>query len=90
MKKDGTPKVEVYTGMLCSYCTLAKFLLKKKQVAFKEIFVSFHPSRRAEMIQRAGGRRSIPQIFINDRHIGGYMELYALDQDGKLDQLPKP
>lgn len=81
------PKVEIYSGMLCGYCNLAKSLLKKKQVAFEEIHVSFHPAKRAEMIQRANGRRTIPQIFINGRHIGGYDELYALDRDQKLDQI---
>ena len=81
------PKVEIYTAMLCGYCHQAKALLAKKKVEFKEISVAFHPKARAEMIQRTNGCRTVPQIFINDRHIGGYDELYDLDSAGKLDQL---
>ena len=81
------PKVEIYTAMMCGYCYEAKALLAEKQVAFKEINVGFHPKARAEMIQRTNGRRTVPQIFINDRHIGGYDDLFALDSAGKLDQI---
>lgn len=81
------PKVEIYTEMMCGYCHQAKALLAEKKVEFKEISVGFHPKARAEMIQRANGHRTVPQIFINDRHIGGYDDLYALDSAGKLDQL---
>ncbi len=81
------PKVEIYTGMLCGYCYQAKAIFAKKQVAVEEISVGFHPAKRAEMIQRTKGRRTVPQIFINDRHIGGYDELYALESAGDLDRI---
>lgn len=81
------PKVEIYTTMMCGYCYQAKALLAEKKVEFKEISVGFHPKARAEMIQRAHGQRTVPQIFINDRHVGGCDDLYALDSAGKLDQL---
>jgi len=81
------PKVEIYTAMMCGYCHEAKALLAKKKVKYKEIHVGFHPKLRAEMIQRSKGRRTVPQIFINDRHIGGYDDLFALDNAGKLDQI---
>lgn len=81
------PKVEIYTTMMCGYCHQAKALLAEKKVEFKEISVGFHPKARAEMVQRANGQRTVPQIFINDHHIGGCDDLYALDSAGKLDQL---
>lgn len=81
------PKVEIYTTMLCGYCYQAKALLAKKQVAFEEIKVGFHAKKRAEMIHRANGQRTVPQIFINDRHIGGFDDLYALKIAGKLDHI---
>ena len=83
-------KVEVYSSMLCGFCYRAKKLLEQKGVDFTEIDVMLHPSRRAEMVQRAGGRTSVPQIFIDDRHIGGCDELYALEASHKLDPLLKP
>ena len=81
------PKVEIYTAMLCVYCNQAKALFAKKQVAFEEINVGFHPKKRAEMIQRANGQRTVPQIFINDCHIGGFDDLHALKIAGKLDHI---
>ena len=83
------PKITVYAGANCSYCVRAKMLLKKKGAAFEEIDVSANPERREEMIQKSGGRRTIPQIFIDDKLIGGCDDLYALDADGKLDPLLK-
>ena len=80
-------KVEIYTGMMCGYCHMAKALLAGKGVAYDEIAVGLHPGERAKMIQRANGRRTVPQIFINDQHIGGYDELYALENAGKLDHI---
>ena len=77
--------VEIYTGMMCGYCAAAKRLLKNKGVAFEETDVTWKPGKRAEMMQRANGKQSVPQIFIDDEHIGGCDELYALDADGKLD-----
>ena len=82
MKK---PEVEIYTSILCGYCYRAKFLLKQKQVAYKEIDVSFHPKKRQEMTARAKGLTSVPQIFIGGRYIGGCDDLFALDREGKLD-----
>ncbi len=77
-------KVEVYSSLFCGYCHRAKQLLKDRGIAFTEIDVGCCDKRRAEMIQRAGGRRSVPQIFIDGRHIGGCDDLYALDRRGGL------
>ncbi len=82
-------KVEIYSGDYCPYCMRAKALLKKKGVAFTEYNVQKEPQRREEMQQRAPGARTIPQIFIDDRHIGGCDDLYALDRKGELDPLLK-
>lgn len=79
--------VEIYTSPLCGFCHAAKRLLKKKGVAFSEIDVFRSPERKPEMIERANGSRTVPQIFIGDTHVGGCDELYALEQDGKLDPL---
>ncbi|PCJ61635.1 MAG: glutaredoxin 3 [Rhodospirillaceae bacterium] len=79
--------VEIYSGFLCGYCISAKRLLRRKKVEFREINVSLRPWRRMEMIRRAGGRRTVPQIFLNGRHIGGCEELFALDAIGKLDSM---
>lgn len=81
------PQIDIYTDMLCSYCALAKRLLKSKQVDFKEIEVSSDATLRAEMQSRANGQRTVPQIFIDDMHIGGYDDLYLLDKKGLLDPL---
>ncbi len=78
-------EVEVYTGFMCGYCFAAKRLLKRKGVAFEEIKVGFRPGRRAEMMERAGGQHTVPQIFIDGKHIGGCDDLLALDSAGKLD-----
>jgi glutaredoxin 3 len=79
--------VTMYTTMLCGYCARAKSLLGKKGIAYEEIDIGEVPGAREEMIRRAGGRRTVPQIFIGDRHIGGSDELQALDREGKLDLL---
>ena len=78
-------KIEIYTGMMCGYCSAAKRLLKKKGVDFDETDVSFYSSKRNEMMARANGKHSVPQIFIDDHHVGGSDELAALDRAGKLD-----
>lgn len=80
-------KVEIYSSPLCGYCHAAKRLLKKKGVEFEETNVLIHPSKRGEMMERAGGRSSVPQIFIDGKHIGGSDELHELDFDGDLDKL---
>jgi len=80
-------RVEVYTTLLCGYCHRAKKLLESKGVAYEEIDLMLQPKRRAEMIERSGGRTSVPQIFIDGRHLGNAEELRALDADGRLDAL---
>ena len=81
------PPVEIYTTAFCPYCGWAKELLNKKNVSFKEIDVGGNSALRAEMSQRAGGRTTVPQIFIGTIHVGGCDDLYALEEDGKLDPL---
>ena len=80
-------EVEVYSSLLCPYCYRAKKLLETKGVAFQEIDVMMQPRKRAEMVERAGGRSSVPQIFVNGTHVGGCDELYSLEASGKLDGL---
>lgn len=79
--------VEIYTGNFCGYCTRAKKLLSQKGVNFIEHPVGLDSDKRAEMVQRSRGGRTVPQIFIGDWHVGGYDELYALDRAGKLDPM---
>ena len=83
----GMAEVELYTTMFCPYCVRARALLERKGAAFTEIDIIEEPARRAEMIRRAGGRTSVPQIFINGEHIGGSDELADLERSGKLDAL---
>lgn len=80
-------QIEIYTSPLCGYCHAAKRLLQAKGQSFAEVNVLAQPARRAEMTQRANGRRTVPQIFIDGRHIGGFDDLSALDRAGKLDPL---
>ncbi len=79
--------VEIYTTPLCGFCHAAKRLLTKKGVEFTEYDVSREPEKRQEMMARANGGYTVPQIFIGDKHIGGCDELFDLEQDGKLDPL---
>ncbi len=79
--------VELYVSPLCGYCHAAKRLLKQKGVNFSEINVLAQPARRSEMVKRAGGRTTVPQIFIGPTHVGGCDELYELERAGKLDAL---
>jgi glutaredoxin 3 len=81
------PKIEVYTTTYCPFCARAKSLLKSKGVAFDEIDVTDDDELRAKMIEMSGGRRTVPEIFINGRIIGGFEELKALNDSGKLDDL---
>ena len=81
------PKITIYTKFMCPYCAWAKKLLAAKGAEWKEIGVTLRPMRFAEMLERSGGRGTAPQIFIGDRHIGGWDELQALDARGELDQL---
>jgi len=80
-------KVEVYSTEYCPFCVRAKALLRSKGVAFTEIDVTNDPALRQKMVQLAGGRRTVPEIFINGKIIGGFDELRALDLAGKLDQM---
>lgn len=81
------PTIEMYTTQFCGFCHAAKRLLAHKGVTYTEIDVGAEPQRRAEMVQRANGGRTVPQIFINNVHVGGCDELYALDHAGKLDPM---
>ena len=80
-------KVEIYTTPTCPYCMAAKALLARKGVAYQETDVSRDPDLRAAMARRAGGRRSVPQIFIDGVGVGGSDDIHALDQQGKLDAM---
>ncbi len=80
-------EVIVYSGPNCPYCTKAKALLHKKNVAFEEHNVKEDSEKLSEMLERTGGHKTIPQIFINGAHIGGCDDLYALNDAGKLDEL---
>jgi glutaredoxin 3 len=79
--------IEIYTSPLCGFCHAAKRLLTQKGATFTEIDVLSNPDRKPEMIQRANGGRTVPQIFIGETHVGGCDDLYALDRAGKLDPL---
>jgi glutaredoxin 3 len=80
-------KVEIYTKGYCSYCHRAKALLEQKGVAFDEYKIDVQPELRAEMIERANGGSTVPQIFIGSQHIGGCDEILALESQNKLDTL---
>lgn len=79
--------IDIYTTGLCPYCYRAKKLLDDKGAAYAEIDVMFTAGKRDEMIKRSGGRRTVPQIFIGDMHVGGYDDLAAMESAGKLDPL---
>jgi|TARA_Y100001934_G_C12295031_1_gene746911 glutaredoxin 3 len=80
-------KIEIYTSPLCGFCHRAKGLLNRKNVEFEDIDVMMDRVRKAEMVERAGGRTSVPQIFIDGEHVGGCDDLYALEMAGKLDPM---
>ena len=80
------PKIVIYGSESCSYCTAARMLLKKKGLSYEDVLVSTDSARRAEM-ERLSGRRSLPQIIIDDKPVGGFDELARLDKSGELDQL---
>jgi len=81
------PTVTIYSRVGCPYCDMAKSLLRRKSVPFDEIDIGRAPDRRPEMIANSGGRTTVPQIFIDGRHVGGCDDLYALDESGGLDPL---
>ena len=80
-------KVEMYTKTTCPYCIRAKSLLRQKGVELQEIVVDFGGETKQEMVSRAGGRMTVPQIFINGKHVGGCDDLFELEWAGKLDEL---
>ena len=80
-------KVEMYTTMWCGYCARARNLLNRKGVDFEDIDVEADTSKRTEMVERAGGRTTVPQIFIDGVHVGGSDDIHALDDDGRLDPM---
>jgi|TARA_B110000444_G_C18772407_1_gene563232 glutaredoxin 3 len=80
-------KIELYSTQTCGFCRAAKSLLDDKGISYKEIDISSDPELRGKMVTKANGRRTVPQIFINDAHLGGFSDLYALQQSGTLDKL---
>ena len=80
-------EIDIYTSPLCGFCTIAKNLLIKKGVYFIEYDVLKDPSLNAIMIELANGTKTVPQIFINQQHIGGWEQLFGLEQNGKLDEI---
>jgi glutaredoxin 3 len=82
-----TPDIGMYSTGWCPYCDRARALLARKGLTFREIKVDENPGERDTMLARSGGRRTVPQIFIGERHVGGFDDLYALDRAGELDAL---
>lgn len=80
-------QIEIYSTRVCPYCVAAKNLLKSKGLAWEEVLVDTDPAEREKMLERSQGRRSVPQIFINDQHVGGYDDLVAADRSGQLAEL---
>ena len=80
-------KVVIYTGPMCNYCSAAKHLLNKKKINYEEIDISYDDKKREEMLKKSNGAKTIPQIFIEEKHIGGYIELKALENKGELNSL---
>ncbi len=84
------PKIEVYSTAVCPYCVAAKNLLKSRGLEWVEVRVDTDPAQRDAMLARSGGQRTVPQIFINDHHVGGFDQLAAADRSGRLQQLLEP
>ena len=82
-------KITIYTGPVCNYCDAAKRLLKRNNVSFSEINIAEVDGALDEMLKKANGKRTIPQIFFDDQHIGGYDEVRALEKENKLQELLK-
>ncbi len=81
--------ITMYTGPMCNFCDAAKRLFSRNNLEYKEIDISSKDGLRDEMVKKANGKRTIPQIFFDDEHIGGYVELRALEKDGKLNEFLK-
>ena len=84
---SATPDIVMYSTGWCPYCERARALLERRGATFREIKVDEDPAERATMLTRSGGRRTVPQIFVGERHVGGFDELYALEKAGELDKL---
>ena len=82
-------KIVIYTGPMCNFCSAAKHLLNKKKINYEEIDIGYDDKKREEMLKKSNGAKTIPQIFVEDKHIGGYVELKALESKGELDTLLK-
>jgi len=82
-------KVIIYTGPICNFCSAAKHLLSKKKISYEEINIGNDDKKRDEMLKKSNGAKTVPQIFIGEKHIGGYVELKALENKGELDTLLK-
>ena len=82
-------KIVIYTGPMCNFCSAAKHLLNKKKISYKEIDIGYDEEIKEEMLKKSNGAKTIPQIFIEEKHIGGYVELKALESKGELDKLLK-
>ena len=80
-------KVVIYTGPMCNYCSAAKHLLNKKKINYEEIDIGYDDKKREEMLKKSNGAKTVPQIFIGEKHVGGYVELKALETKGELDTL---
>ena len=80
-------KVIIYTGPMCNFCSAAKHLLNKKKISYEEIDIGYDEKKKEEMLKKSNGAKTIPQIFIEEKHIGGYVELKALENKGELDSL---
>jgi glutaredoxin 3 len=85
--RESMPRIIIYTTPICPYCVRAKALLKRKGATFDEVDVFMNMEARSEMEARSGGRYTVPQIFIGERHVGGCDDLYALERAGELDPL---
>ena len=81
------PDIVMYSTGWCPYCVRARALLERKDLPFREIKIDEDPAERDAMLARSGGRRTVPQIFVGDHHVGGFDDLYALDKAGRLDEL---
>jgi glutaredoxin 3 len=89
MTNNNNPQITMYSTEACPFCKAARILLTKKRVSYEDFLISKDPELRAKM-ESLSGRRTVPQIFINDKPIGGFDELYSLEQQGKLDDLLAP
>ncbi len=87
---SGQLPIRIYSTAFCGYCDRARALLTRKGASFTDIKVDEDISSRNEMLRLSGGRRTVPQIFIGDRHVGGFEDLYALERKGELDSLLNP